>query len=115
MNDQHEIFDSLEADPLDRDQVIEGDPQTYDLQLSQSADGTEVSGFWMCTPGVFSDTELEESFVVIRGSAEVRFADGTSLALGPGDTHHFRAGEETVWKVDTTLLKCYWARPSGGE
>jgi uncharacterized cupin superfamily protein len=112
MDGQHEIFDSLEPDPLDREQVIEGDPQTYDLLLSESPDGTEVSGFWMCTPGTFSDTELEESFLVIRGSAEVEFADGTRLSLAPGDTHSFTAGEKTIWKVTTPLLKSYWARTS---
>ncbi len=111
MDEQHEILEALQPDPLDREQVIDGDPQTYDLMLSQSADGSEVSGFWMCTPGTFSDTELEESFVVIRGTAEVGFADGSTIALGPGDTHRFKAGEETVWKVLTPLLKCYWARP----
>jgi uncharacterized cupin superfamily protein len=113
MDEQHDIFDSLEPDPLDREQVIEGDPQTFDLLLSESDDGAEVSGFWMCTPGVFSDTEQEESFLVIRGSAEVEMADGTRLALGPGDTHSFRAGEKTVWTVKTPLLKSYWARPAG--
>jgi len=111
MDDRHAIFDSMEPDPLDREQVIEGDPRTYDLQLSESAEGSEVSGFWMCTPGVFSDTEMEESFVVIHGSAEVEMADGKRLVLGPGDTHSFSAGEKTVWTVDATLLKCYWARP----
>ena len=115
MDDRHEIFDSLEPDPLDREQVIEGDPQTYDLTLSESPDGTEVSGFWMCTPGTFSDTELEESFLVIRGSAEVELADGSRITLGPGKTHSFRAGEQTVWKVNSTLVKSYWARPAGNE
>jgi uncharacterized cupin superfamily protein len=110
--DDHEIFDSLEPDPLDRDQVIDGDPMTYDLTLSESSDGAEVSGFWMCTPGTFSDTEAEESFLVIRGTAEVELADGRRIVLGPGSTHSFTAGEETVWTVKTPLLKSYWARPS---
>ncbi len=115
MEDQHEIFESMEPDPLEPEQVIEGDPQTFNLQLSESADGDEISGFWMCTPGTFSDTELEESFLVLRGTAEVEMADGASQAFGPGDTHTFRAGENTVWKVRTPFLKSYWARLPDGH
>jgi uncharacterized protein len=110
--EDHPIFEQFEPDPLDPEQVIAGDPETYDLAISQSPDGTEVSGFWMCTPGTFSDTEEEESFLVIRGSAEVEFRDGSRINLGPGDTHSFRPGEETVWTVRTPFVKSYWAKPS---
>lgn len=111
------MLDALTSDPLDPAQVIDGDPQTSDLTLTESADGSEVTGLWSCTPGTFSDTELEESFVVIEGTASVRFADGSSIELRPGDTHRFEAGEETVWTVTSPLLKCYWARtaPEGQE
>jgi uncharacterized cupin superfamily protein len=107
---RHEIFDSLKSDPLDPSQVIDGDPRTSDLTLSQSEDGTQVTGLWRCTTGVFSDTELEESFVVLEGSASVKHGDGTTVELGIGDTHRFDAGEETIWTVTSPLLKCYWAR-----
>ena len=111
----HSVFEGFEPDPFDPDQVIDGDPEAFDLTLSESEGGTEVAGFWMCTPGSFSDTEQEESFVVIRGRAEVEMADGTRVALGPGDTHSFRAGEKTIWKVTQPLVKSYWARPSRHE
>lgn len=113
MDEIHKIFDSLTLDPLDPGQVIEGDPQTSDLVISESAGGTEICGFWQCTPGTFSDTELEESFLVLRGTAEVKLADGTRVQIGPGDTHSFNVGEQTVWTVTSTLLKSYWARTSG--
>ena len=112
LEDSHAVFEGFEPDPFDPDQVIDGDPEAFDLALSESEGGTEVAGFWMCTPGTFSDTEEEESFVVIRGRAEVEMADGTRIALGPGDTHSFRAGEQTVWTVTQPLVKSYWARPS---
>ena len=116
-DDSHPVFGGFEPDPFDPDQVIDGDPEAFDLALTESEGGTEVAGFWMCTPGSFTDTELEESFVVIRGQAEVEMADGTRIALGPGDTHSFRAGEKTIWKVTQPLVKSYWARPShpGGK
>ena len=116
-DDSHPVFGGFEPDPFDPDQVIDGDPEAFDLTLTEAEGGTEVAGFWMCTPGSFTDTELEESFVVIRGQAEVEMADGTRIALGPGDTHSFRAGEKTIWKVTQPLVKSYWARPShpGGK
>jgi uncharacterized cupin superfamily protein len=110
MNGSQALLESLKPDPLEPAQVIEGDPRTFDLTLTESKDGSEVTGLWRCTPGTFSDTELEESFVVLEGSAEVEFADGSTVALTAGDTHRFEAGEETIWKVTSTLLKCYWAR-----
>jgi uncharacterized cupin superfamily protein len=107
---RHEALDSLKSDSLDPDQVIDGDPRTSDLPLSESADGSEVTGLWRCTPGTFSDTELEESFVVLEGTAEVRHSDGSSVTLQAGDTHRFEAGEKTVWTVTSPILKCYWAK-----
>jgi uncharacterized protein len=107
---RHEILGSLKSDPLDPAKVLEGDPRTSDLTLSESGDGSEVTGLWHCMPGTFSDTELEEAFVVLEGSATVRFADGSCVTLRAGDTHSFEGGEETVWTVTSPLLKCYWAR-----
>jgi uncharacterized cupin superfamily protein len=106
---RHEVLDSLKSDPLEPAQVIDGDPRTSDLILSESEDGSEVTGLWRCTPGTFSDTELEESFVVLEGTASVRHADGTTVTLEAGDTHRFESGEETVWIVTSPLLKCYRA------
>jgi uncharacterized cupin superfamily protein len=111
LQEAHSIFGEMEPEPIDPDQVIDGDPQAFDLTISETDEGREVAGLWMCTPGTFSDTEQEEAFVVIRGHAEVEMADGTRIALGPGSTHSFRASEETVWKVTQPLVKCYWARP----
>ena len=114
-DESHPLFGGFEPDPLDPEQVIEGEPETFDLPVSEADDGTEIAGFWMCTPGTFSDTEVEESFVVLRGHAEVEMADGTRMALGPGDTHSFRAGEKTIWRVTQPLVKSYWARPGGSR
>lgn len=107
---RHEALQSLKSDPLDPAQVIDGDPRTSDLCLSEDEDGSVVTGLWRCTPGTFADTELEESFVVLEGSATVRFANGSSIALEAGDTYRFEAGEETVWTVTTPFLKCYRAK-----
>lgn len=115
MDENHPLFEEFEPDPFDPDQVVDGQPEAWDYPLSVSGDGAEVAGLWMCTPGTFTDTEEEESFLVIRGNAEVEMADGTRIVLGPGDTHSFRAGEKTVWTVTQPLVKSYWARPANGS
>jgi uncharacterized cupin superfamily protein len=107
---RHPLLDSLEPDPLDPGQVVDGDPRTSDLTLSLSEDGSETTGLWACTPGSFTDIELEESFVVVEGEATVSFSDGSSLELKAGDVHRFEAGEKTLWEVKRTLVKCYWAK-----
>ncbi len=102
----------LEPDPLDAEQVIEGDPQTSDLELSTSPSG-EVSGVWRCTPGRFRDTEVDETFVVLEGRATVEFESGEVIELAPGMVCTLPAGAETVWTVHETLLKGY--RLAAGE
>lgn len=60
------------------------------------------------SPGVMSDTEAEELFVVLSGAATVEFRDGTApLVLGPGDVVRLTEGTETVWTVTETLRKIY--------
>lgn len=106
----HPVTDQLEPDPLEPDQIVSGDPRTSDLALAESGDGSETCGFWRCTPGTFTDVEVEESFLIITGRARVEFEDGRDLSFGPGDTHTFAGGEKTVWTVTETVLKAYWAR-----
>ena len=54
----------------------------------------------------FTDTEVEETFVVLEGRATVEHV-GTSYELGPGSVCAFAAGAETTWIVHETLLKVY--------
>ena len=110
MKKVHPVTDQLRPDPLDPDQIVDGDPETSDLALAESEDGTETCGFWRCTPGTFTDVEVQESFLVITGRATVEFEDGRRLDLKPGATHTFEGGEKTVWTVAETLLKTYWAK-----
>lgn len=110
METVHPVTDQLEPDALDPDQVVSGDPRTSALTLSEDAATGEETGFWRCTPGVFRDVELTETFLVITGRAVVEFETGETITVGPGDIHRFQGGEKTVWKVEETLLKVYWAR-----
>ena len=103
----HPVIEQLDVDPLDPDQVVSGEPETSELTLLETdTDGT--SGLWQLTPGVVTDTEVEESFLVLSGRGEVTFEDGSRILLEPGVTHRFSGGEQTTWTVEETLLKAYW-------
>ena len=108
MKTVHPVTDQLEPEELDPAQIILGNPEVSSLTLLES-DGTE-SGFWRITPGEVTDTEVEESFLVLEGRAIIEYSDGRAFTVGPGDTHHIKGGEETTSKVEETLLKAFWIR-----
>lgn len=110
MKTVHPVTSELVTEPLDPSSIVSGDPVTSALVLAEDEDKGEEAGFWRCEPGVFRDTEVAETFLVITGRAVIEFATGETVAVKPGDIHRFHGGEETVWKVEETLLKAYWAR-----
>ena len=109
MKTVHPVTDQLEPEELDPSQILAGDPATSELTLAESEDG-QISGLWRCTPGVVTDTEVEESFLVITGRATLTYEDGRTFELKPGVTHRFEGGENTTWSVEETILKAYWIR-----
>jgi uncharacterized cupin superfamily protein len=99
----------LEPVALDPSQVVAGTPQVSELVLSESADGRVVRGIWQMTPGVVTDTEADELFVVLSGRATIEFEDGTVLNVGPGDAALLTACAKTRWTIHETLRKVYQA------
>ncbi|MEV5486594.1 cupin domain-containing protein [Streptomyces bobili] len=97
----------LEPEPLDPGQIVSGAPEVSGKVVSESADGRQVRGIWQITPGVVTDTEADELFVVISGSATVEVEGGATLRVGPGDMAVLRAGDRTTWTVHETLRKAY--------
>ena len=96
----------VEHEPVEADQALAGDPHTGVAELGRFA-GLDI-GIWEMTPGVMSDVEADEVFVVLSGAATVEFADGTTtMTLGAGDVVRLAAGAETVWTVTETLRKVY--------
>jgi uncharacterized cupin superfamily protein len=96
----------LDHQPVPAAQSVDGRPTTAATAVDEIA-GLEV-GVWEMTPGVMSDVEADEVFVVLTGLATVDFTDGTaSLQLRPGDVVRLAAGAETVWTVTETLRKVY--------
>jgi uncharacterized cupin superfamily protein len=96
---------TLVHEPLPADQVVSGSPTTGSLVLDER-DGREI-GVWEMTPGVATDVEVDEVFVVLSGSATVEGVEAEPLELGPGSTVTLTAGTRTTWTVRETLRKIY--------
>ncbi|WP_185842499.1 cupin domain-containing protein [Streptomyces sp. WAC 06725] len=97
----------LEPEPLDPAQIISGDPVVTGKVLWESPDGKQIRGIWQITPGVVTDTEANELFVVVSGRATIEVEDGPVLEVGPGDACILREGDRTRWTVHETLRKAY--------
>jgi uncharacterized cupin superfamily protein len=97
----------LTADALDPADVLEGAPRIASRTLWNAAGGTVEHGIWEITPGVVTDVEADELFVVLSGRATIAFEDGPTLDVGPGDVCRLREGQRTVWTVHETLRKVY--------
>ncbi|MGH4027506.1 cupin domain-containing protein [Actinomycetota bacterium Odt1-20B] len=97
----------LEVEPLDPAQIVSGTPVVTGKVLWESADGKQLRGIWQITPGVVTDTEANELFVVVSGRATVEVEGGTTLELRPGVAAVLREGDRTTWTVHETLRKAY--------
>ncbi len=98
---------ALEPEDLDISQVVSGDPKTSAAVLWESPDGRILRGVWECTPGVVTDVEQDEMFVIIEGSAIVEVEDGPTLQLEPGVVGVLQRGARTRWTVNETLRKVF--------
>ncbi|WP_433548179.1 cupin domain-containing protein [Streptomyces sp. CA-294286] len=98
---------ALEVEPLDPEQIVSGDPVVTGKVLWESPDGKQLRGIWQITPGVVTDTEANELFVVVSGRATVEVEGGATLRVGPGDACVLREGDRTTWTVHETLRKAY--------
>lgn len=99
--------DELEVEPLEPAQIVSGEPVVTGKVLWESADGQQIRGIWQITPGVVTDTEANELFVVVSGRATIEVDGGPVLEVGPGDACVLREGDRTQWTVHETLRKAY--------
>lgn len=99
---------ALEHEPVPAEQSVRDQPSTAALAFGEFG-GLEV-GVWEMSPGVMTDVEAEELFVVLSGAATVEFDDGSpALRLRAGDVVRLAGGSHTVWTVTETLRKVYLA------
>ncbi|MFJ7266037.1 cupin domain-containing protein [Streptomyces sp. NPDC099050] len=98
---------ALEPDELDPAQIVSGNPVVTGKVLWEAPDGSQVRGIWQITPGVVTDTEANELFVVVSGRATIEVEGGATLEVGPGSACVLREGDRTTWTVHETLRKAY--------
>ena len=93
----------LTHEPLPSAHVRAGAPTTGLAELTDSI------GVWEHTPGVSTDVETDEVFVVLSGSATIAFEEPPlpSIDIGPGSVVRLAEGMRTVWAVRETLRKVY--------
>lgn len=96
---------ALETEAVAPELIVSGAPIVGWASLDESEHGEW--GVWEITPSVTTDTEVDETFVVIAGRAVVRFpgTDLEPLELGPGVVARLAEGMVTEWTVTETLRK----------
>jgi uncharacterized cupin superfamily protein len=87
-----------------------GATRLVDTPVSRIAD-VEV-GLWQIDAGSATDVEADEVFLVLAGSGQVTFSDGSVLPLRPGVLVRLVEGDQTIWVIDQPLRKLYVAWPS---
>lgn len=97
----------LEVEELDPAQIVSGTPVVTGKVLWEAEDGSQIRGIWQITPGVVTDTEADELFVVVAGRATIAVEGGDTLEVGPGSACVLREGDKTTWTVHETLRKAY--------
>lgn len=97
----------LEPDPLDPSLIVSGSPEVSGKVLWESEDGKIIRGLWQITPGVVTDTEANEMFVVVSGRATIEVEGGDTIEVGPGDACVLAEGAKTRWTIHETLRKAY--------
>ena len=100
---------AIETEPVPDDAVVAGAPVHGAAALAEI--GAVEVGVWEMTPGVATDTEADELFVVLSGRATIEFIDPALPAarVGPGSLVWLEAGMRTRWTVTETLRKVYVA------
>lgn len=93
--------------PVAGEQVVSGAPATRYADLDET--GERTVGIWEHTPGVSTDVEEDEVFVVLAGDATLSFEDPAfaPVELRPGVVVRLKAGMRTTWTVRETLRKVY--------
>ena len=102
----------LTPDELDPATIVSGDPRTASLVLheqpaAEPGGRTVERGVWEITPGVVTDVEADEMFIVLSGRATIEIQEGPTLEVGPGDVAVVPEGAATRWTVHETLRKVY--------
>ncbi|EYT55815.1 hypothetical protein H490_0104130 [Leucobacter sp. UCD-THU] len=98
----------VELEAVPAEDVVSGSPQQGIAELGTI--GGAEAGIWELRGGVVTDTEVDELFVVISGSALIELVDeDRTVEVGPGDVMRLVAGTRTRWTVEDHIRKVYIA------
>lgn len=97
----------LEHSPVPVADRVSGSPTTGSAEVGRLGD-TEI-GVWEISPGVSTDVEADEVFIVLTGRARIEFTEPAldAIEIGPGDIVRLADGMRTTWSVRETLRKVY--------
>jgi uncharacterized cupin superfamily protein len=99
----------IDDEPIATEQVLAGAPRAGFVELD-ATDGRTI-GVWEHSPGVSTDVEDDEVFVVVSGTGLLEFTEPSlpAVELRPGVIVRLTAGMRTVWTIRETLRKVYVA------
>jgi uncharacterized cupin superfamily protein len=97
----------IRTEPIAAEQVRSGSPRAGFVELDETDDRT--IGVWEHTPGVSTDVEADEVFVVLSGAGTLEFVEPQvpPIELRPGVVVRLAAGMRTVWTIHETIRKVY--------
>ena len=96
----------VELTAVSPDETVFGAPRQGFTELGTL--GRCEVGIWELREGSVIDTEVDEMFVVISGSATIELLDeGRSVEVGSGDVMRLVAGSHTRWTVPGHIRKVY--------
>ncbi|MGO3146048.1 MAG: cupin domain-containing protein [Leucobacter sp.] len=94
------------------EETLAGTPVQGFVELGQIGDAS--LGIWELRGGTVTDTEVDECFVVLSGSAVITLLDEQDengvprvVEVHPGDVMRLTAGSRTKWAVTDHIRKVY--------
>lgn len=88
---------------------LSGNPVTQTWRCFVHPSGGLVAGIWTCEGGVFEIPSHPSNGMctILEGGAVIEHADGSRVAVAPGDAFMIPYGARTIWHVDGFVKKSF--------
>lgn len=104
----HALGAIVPLSPVDSARVVSGTPTEGFVEVAQLAEHSV--GIWELRGGCVTDTEGDEIFVVVSGSAKITFvAENRIVEVTAGDVVRLTAGTRTQWYTSDHIRKVYFS------
>lgn len=104
---------TIEAEwqPVAREKVVSGDPETRTLVLYENPAEGLSAGEWEATVGAWRIAYSEWEYIrVLSGHCIVHGDDGSRVEAGPGESFTIESGFTGIWEVTETMRKIWVIR-----